>query len=449
MLFSSLEFLYVFLPLGLGLYFLFPMRWRNGVLLGLSLLFYAYGEPRFALLMAMTIAANYLFGRLLCRVKRRRAVLSLAVAVNLSLLFFFKYAGAVFPALGEIPLPVGISFYTFQTLSYVVDVHRGRVEASRDPVGFGAYVTMFPQLIAGPIVRYDEVEVALRERRASAERIASGISLFCVGLAKKVLLANPAGEMAEELLLGASSFLGAWLWLLFFAFQIYFDFSGYSDMAVGLGRILGFEFPQNFCYPYLSRSITEFWRRWHITLSSFFREYVYVPLGGNRRGRWRTYLNLLIVWALTGLWHGASLNFLLWGLYFFLILVMEKAFLLRVLDRIPALLRHGYALFFILLGWLIFASDGTRDTLSLLPFLFGGAPLLDGWSLYALRRSMVLLGLMTLGATPFGRWLWERFRGRFPGVCVALRIPLCLGALILSTAYLVDSGYNPFLYFRF
>lgn len=449
MLFSSLEFLYVFLPIGLTLYFLLPPRWRNGALLALSLLFYAYGEPIYVFLMMATIAVNFVLGRLLGRTERKKTVLVLGLAVDLGLLFFFKYAGAIFPALGQIPLPVGISFYTFQTLSYVIDVYREKVSPSRDLVAFGAYVTMFPQLIAGPIVRYNEVARELDAREHSAERIASGLATFSAGLAKKAFLANSAGEMAEHLSYGASSALGVLLWLVFFAYQIYFDFSGYSDMAVGLGRILGFSFPENFRYPYVSRSITEFWRRWHITLSSFFREYVYIPLGGNRRGRGRTYLNLLIVWSLTGLWHGASLNFLLWGLYFFVILVMEKAFLLRILEKIPSVLRHGYALLLILMGWLIFASDGTRDTLSLLRLLCGGAPFMDSWSLYELRRSILLLALMAVGATPLPHRLWEAWGEKHPRMGWMLRIPLCLGALALSTAYLADSGYNPFLYFRF
>ncbi len=449
MLFSSLEFLYVFLPLSLLLYFLTPRRLKNLTLLLVSLLFYAYGEPVYVLLMIAAIAVNYGFGRLLLRESSRRRILSLAVIFNVGLLFFFKYAGMLIPALGQIPLPIGISFYTFQALSYVADVYRRRVEASRHPVDFGAYISLFPQLIAGPIVRYDQVAEELRERTHTAERIASGIAVFAVGLSKKVLLANGAGELAERILSGTDTTLCALFWLLLFAFQIYFDFSGYSDMAVGLGRILGFDFPENFRYPYTAKSITDFWRRWHVTLSSFFREYVYIPLGGNRRGRLRTNLNLLIVWSLTGLWHGASLNFLLWGLYFFVILCVEKAFLLKRLERLFPLLSHGYALFFILLGWFIFASDGTRDTLSLLSLFSWGTPFSDGWILYELRQNALFLLALAIGATPLPKRLFERLTRSRPTLFAVARLLLSLGSLILSTAYLASSGYNPFLYFRF
>ena len=445
MLFSSLEFLYAFLPLFLLVYFLTPRRWQNLSLLSASLLFYAYGEPVYVLLMITSIGINFAFGRLLCRGGRRRVLLGLAVGLDLLLLFFFKYAGMLIPALGSIPLPIGISFYTFQAISYLADVYRGEVAAAKGLTDFGAYISMFPQLIAGPIVRYSDVARQLKDRSNSLCRIASGAATFIAGLSKKVLLANGAGELANSLLSGADTRLCALLWLICFAFQIYFDFSGYSDMALGLGRILGFDFPENFRYPYTAESITDFWRRWHVTLSSFFREYVYVPLGGNRHGRGRTYLNLLAVWALTGLWHGASLNFLLWGLYFFLLLCLEKTFLLKVLDRLPRPLRHLYALPLILFGWLIFASDGTRDTASALILLFGNAPLLDGWVLYELRRNALPRVALALGATPLPRRLARRLARRIPCLYTVLSF---LG-LILSTAYLAASGYNPFLYFRF
>ncbi|MBR2354161.1 MAG: MBOAT family protein [Clostridia bacterium] len=448
MLFSSLEFLYVFLPLTLIFYALSPRGLKNGILLLVSLLFYAYGEPIYVFLMIATIALNYGFGRWLQRTSARKGVLVCAVAVNVGLLFFFKYAGAIFPALGQIPLPIGISFYTFQALSYVVDVYREEVRASDRPVAFGAYITMFPQLIAGPIVRYSDVERQLMERGYTAERIASGIAAFSVGLAKKVLLANPAGALADSLLAEADTVLCAVLWLVFYSFQIYFDFSGYSDMAVGLGRMLGFDFPENFCYPYTAKSITDFWRRWHITLSSFFREYVYIPLGGNRRGRGRTYLNLLIVWSLTGLWHGASFNFLLWGLYFFIILLVEKAGFYKLLNQIPSVFSHGYAILLILVGWFIFASDGTKDTLSLLS-LFGNAPFSNGWSLYELRRHLPFLSVLIFGVTPIPKRIFSGIEKRCPRSFGMLRIVFCMGSLILCTAYLVSSGYNPFLYFRF
>lgn len=463
MLFSSLGFLYLFLPLTLAIYFACPLRARNGVLLAVSLLFYGFGEPIYVFLMILTVLADYGFGLWISHELRRggngRRELVAAVVFNLALLGFFKYydwlASAIsLPTLG-LDLPIGISFYTFQALSYVVDVYRRETEANRDLVAFGAYVALFPQLIAGPIVRYREIDGQLRERRHTVLAAAEGISRFCVGLSKKVLLANGAGELGESLLAsaGADTVTGAWLRLLLYAFQIYFDFSGYSDMAVGLGKIFGFDFPENFRYPYVSRSITEFWRRWHVTLSSWFREYVYIPLGGNRRGRRRTYRNLLITWGLTGLWHGAAWNFLAWGLYFFVILAIEKAFLGRLLERLPVLLRHTYALLLILMGWLIFASDGSTawDGVIWLGRLLGvGASSLAGNGvLYELTRAMPLMAMMAIGVTPLPLCLWRALTEKAPRTAMATRCALCVGALLLCTAYLVDSGYNPFLYFRF
>ena len=367
MLFSSLEFLYLFLPLTLLFYFVLPPRLRNGVLLAVSLIFYAYGEPIYLLLMIGTVVLDYAFGLLIARFpKRAKLLLWSAVAVNLGLLAFFKYYGLAasilpIPVL-SVALPIGISFYTFQALSYVIDVYRGTVAPQRSLVAFGTYVALFPQLIAGPIVRYTDVDRALSYRQTTLSGAAEGVRRFVIGLAKKVLLANRAGALWEALRMAnaaSPTVLGAWLSLIFFAFQIYFDFSGYSDMAIGLGKLFGFSFPENFRYPYVARSITDFWRRWHITLSSWFREYVYIPLGGNRHGRLRMYRNLLITWALTGLWHGASWNFLAWGLYFFAILALEKAVLARLLARLPRPWQHVYALMLILFGWLIFAYDGS------------------------------------------------------------------------------------------
>ena len=460
MLFSSLEFLCGFLPLTLLLYFLCPVACRNVLLLAVSLLFYASGEPIYLFLMVFTVAADYGFGRWIARAVRGsgngRFPLIVAIAVNLSLLGFFKYydflASLVgLPILG-LSLPIGISFYTFQAMSYVIDVYRREVEAQRSLVDFGTYVTLFPQLIAGPIVRYSDVDEQLRSRTHTLARGASGTVRFCVGLAKKVLLANAAGEICETLRASSSlTVVGAWLWLIAYAFQIYFDFSGYSDMAIGLGRIFGFDFPENFRYPYVARSITDFWRRWHITLSSWFREYVYIPLGGNRRGRWRTYRNLLITWALTGLWHGAAWNFLLWGLYFFFLLAMEKAFLKRWLERTPHAVQHGYALLGILFGWLIFASDGSVDGVMWLRSLLGIGPMafFDGATRYELVRNLPLLAVMAVGATPAPRRLYERLCSRGKTLASGLSTVLCVLSLLLSIAYLADSGYNPFLYFRF
>ncbi len=457
MLFSSLEFLYFFLPLSVLLYFLCPLRWRNLLLLLLSLLFYGFGEPLYVFLMLFTISADYAFGLFIERSRKgKRAWLVTAVIFNLSLLGFFKYydlaASLVkLPTLG-ISLPIGISFYTFQALSYVIDVYRKEVAAQKSFVAFGTYVSLYPQLIAGPIVRYKDIDRELLSRKHSIRGVADGIAAFCAGLAKKTLLANQAGALANVLLTEKRSVAGVWLGLLLYAFQIYYDFSGYSDMAIGLGKIFGFNFPENFNYPYISKSITEFWRRWHITLSTWFREYVYIPLGGNRRGRGRTYLNLFVVWSLTGLWHGATISFLLWGIYFFLLLVIEKAFLLKLLERLPKAFRHGYAIFFILVGWMIFFSEGSlfevgSGIASL--FGFGGIPLFSRDIGYELLRNLPFIALMSVGATPLPKKLFLYISKKSEGLQGVLQTVLSLLSIIFSTVYIVDSGYNPFLYFRF
>jgi len=457
MLFSSLEFLYLFLPLVLGVYFLCPMRLRNVWLLTASLFFYGFGEPVYVFLMITTILADYGFGLAIERSSRRKRLwLMAAVMFNLSLLGFFKYYDLFARLLGlptlNVSLPIGISFYTFQALSYVIDVYRSEVTAEVNPVAFGTYVSLFPQLIAGPIVKYSDVSKELKDRRHSLDHIAEGAARFSEGLAKKVLLANGAGELSETLWERSDSVGALWLGLIFYSFQIYYDFSGYSDMAIGLGRILGFGFPENFNYPYISKSITEFWRRWHITLSSWFRDYLYIPLGGNRRGRARTYLNLFIVWSLTGLWHGAAVNFVLWGIYFFLLLCVEKAFLLKLLNKLPSFIGHAYAILFILIGWLIFSADGDMgQTLTrwLSMIGFGELPAYNSGLLYELVRNLPYALIMILGATPLPRRIFERLRKKSPLWGLTLRNILTLGSLLLCTAYLVSSGYNPFLYFRF
>lgn len=462
MLFSSFEFLYLFLPLTVVIYFLFPRGARNYVLLAASLLFYGIASPKFLPLLVGVSLADWGIGLLVWRYtekgneKAARLCVAVAVVSNVLTLAFFKYLDPIRSALGTrvigIELPTGISFYIFQALSYVFDVRRRAVAAQRDPLLFTTYVSLFPQLVAGPIVRYSDIDGALRERSHSVSDIADGLRLFCVGLGKKVLLANGAGEAWERMRLlteRGGNVLGAWLGVVFFAFQIYFDFSGYSDMAVGLGRIFGFDFPRNFNYPYVSKSITEFWRRWHITLSSWFREYVYIPLGGSRRGRARTYLNLFAVWALTGIWHGAAVNFLLWGLYFFFVLTLEKAFLGRILERLPRLFRHVYALFFILIGWFIFAADGIRDVSQYLLNMVGTNGFLNRDSLYELWRHLPFLTVMAIGSTPLlARWL-ERLRDKRPHVGALIENVGAVFILLLCTCYLADGGYNPFLYFRF
>ncbi len=466
MLFSSLEFLYLFLPLTLALYFLSPRAAKNYVLLAASLVFYGIAEPRLLPLMLLVTLVDYIFGLLVWHFTEQGSssapslVCGAAIVFNMSVLFIFKYLDAALSFFGAEPLgialPVGISFYTFQALSYVIDVRRRAARVQKNPALFLTYVSLFPQLVAGPIVRYCEVDGALVSRRHTLSRCADGARLFAVGLCKKILLANPAGEELERLLnyfRTEPTTLGAQLGLVFFALQIYFDFSGYSDMARGLGKIFGFEFPENFRYPYISRSITEFWRRWHITLSSFFREYVYIPLGGNRRGKARMYANLLAVWSLTGLWHGASLNFLLWGVYFFLLLALEKAFLLRLLGRAPRIVSHIYMLSLIALGWLIFICDGTLSAAEGVRYflqLFGiGGAFCGEDVLFELRRLLPTLVISCLAATPCVSGIFKKIGERFPVFHCALCSVLTVFALVICTAYLGASGYNPFLYFKF
>lgn len=470
MLFSSPEFLFLFLPLTLLCYFFVPLRARNAVLLLFSLIFYGWGERIYIWLMVFTIAIDYAAGLLVAHAKRRerpraaKAWLVAAVAVNLALLGFFKYADflldnlRLIPALADLPhlglaLPIGISFYTFQALSYVIDVYRGEVAAQRSAVKFGTYVTLFPQLIAGPIVRYRDVAAELECRTHSVNAAASGARTFLCGLAKKVLLANTAGAMWESFRAvpdAERTVLGAWLGILFFTLQIYFDFSGYSDMAIGLGRILGFRFAENFYYPYTATSITDFWRRWHISLSTWFREYVYIPLGGNRCSAPRMMCNLLATWLLTGLWHGASWNYLLWGLYFFLLLSLEKLFLGRILEKLPRILRHTYALFFIVIGWLIFVFEDSAAGFSYLSTMLGaGGGLANRTDLYELLRNAVFLVICVIACLPAPKRFFYRQLAARPRATAALSAVLCLCALALCTAYLINSSYNPFLYFRF
>ncbi len=466
MLFSSLEFLYLFLPLTVILYFLSPNGAKNYILLLASLVFYGIAEPRLLPLLLCVCLADFVFGLaveksfLAGKRGNARAFLAVAVILNVGILFLFKYLDPLLSLFGiqtlGITLPVGISFYTFQAMSYVCDVYRRASRAQKNPLLFVTYVSLFPQLVAGPIVRYCDIDESLYKRAHSISLACEGVKLFCVGLAKKVIFANSAGEQWKRLSLYSKAdgtVLGAWLGIIFFALQIYFDFSGYSDMARGLGKIFGFEFPENFRYPYVAKSITDFWRRWHITLSSWFKEYVYIPLGGNRRGRARTYVNLFIVWSLTGLWHGASPNFLFWGLYFFLLLVIEKAFLLKVLAKAPSFVAHAYALLFILIGWLIFACDGSLDAVDGLRYfgqLFGiGASLWSNDTLFELLRNLPFLIIMVIGCTPLPKKLFERFCSKASLSARVASSSLAVLSLIISTCYVAASGYDPFLYFRF
>lgn len=452
MVFSSLTFLCVFLPLTLGIYYLCPRRGRNTVLLLASLIFYAWGEPKYVLLMVLSILTNYGFGLLIANRRRKRLWLTVSVIFNLGMLGLFKYAdlllrtwngltGNRLELLG-LALPIGISFYTFQAMSYTIDVYRGKVAAQRNLLNFGAYIAMFPQLIAGPIVRYSDVEAQLQARRTSGEEFAGGLCRFSVGLAKKVLLANQLGGLWELASGGEPSALMAWLGALAFTLQIYFDFSGYSDMAIGLGALFGFRFPENFRHPYAAKTVTEFWRRWHITLSTWFREYLYIPLGGNRKGRGRQLLNLAVVWALTGLWHGADWNFLAWGLYYFLLLTLEKLVLLRAWERLPGVVSRLFTLLAVTLGWVLFACE-SRQLPAYCGALFGANGGLARMDLYYLSKYAVLLILGAIGASGLpARWA-NRLRAFWPRAAVSLLL------LAASMAILIGDTYNPFLYFRF
>ncbi len=461
MIFSSLPFLFFYLVAVLAVYKLSPLKLRNLVLLVVSLFFYGWGEPVYILIMLLSIVVDYVHGMLVERWreddrKARRAVAS-SVFFNLAILVFFKYwdflagnlnvlTGLQLPVLG-LPLPIGISFYTFQTMSYTIDVYRQDAPVQKDPIAFGAYVTLFPQLIAGPIVRYKSVADQLEERREDLDKFVSGVRRFTVGAAKKVLLANAIGQLWDQSLAAEGlTAAGAWLGLAAYAFQIYFDFSGYSDMAIGLGRMFGFEFLENFNYPYISKSVVEFWKRWHISLTTWFREYVYFPLGGNRVSKWKWIRNILIVWTLTGIWHGAGWNFLLWGLYYGAWMLAERLFLGKWLEKLPGAVRHIYTMFIVLIGWALFAVEDMGRLGAYFSSLFGGGGWFSAVDGYRLRTYLPTLVILIVGSTPLMRKLWDRLGERTRAVLQPL---LVLGALILCTASLVDAGYNPFLYFRF
>lgn len=466
MVFSSSVFLIVFLPITLLAYFIVPARFikaRNSVLLAASLVFYGWGEPKYILIMIFSIVFNYVCG-LAAGKNRSKAVLILCVVGNLALLGYFKYTDFVLEtvnrlaeaglALPGIALPIGISFYTFQTMSYVIDVYRGKVEAQRDIITFGTYVTLFPQLIAGPIVRYSDVAVMLVGRRTNLEQIAEGVRRFIIGFGKKVLLANQIYVVWMELsAMENLSVSAAWLGAVAFTFQIYFDFSGYSDMAIGLGKIFGFDYLENFNYPYISRSITEFWRRWHMSLSSWFKEYVYIPLGGNRKGLSRQLINISIVWILTGLWHGASWNFVMWGVYYGIILIIEKLGLLKVLEKCPAVVGHIYSLILIVIGWVIFAVDDMGKVAAYLGMMLGSSQVFtDDAFVYFFESRIWLLIVCVIGSTPLPKIVCSIIAEKLEDREVLLgtiETVLFMGIFALSMAFLVSGSYNPFLYFRF
>lgn len=481
MVFSSLTFLCIFLPIVVILYAVCPSPFRNLLLALASLFFYAWGEPVYILIMLFSTVFDYVNGRMIAyydsrgKERQKKCFLILSVVGNLGILFFFKYTDMLISSwnqlttsgvdLLKLTLPIGISFYTFQTMSYTIDVYRGEVSAQRNIISFCMYVCMFPQLIAGPIVRYKEIAGQIEQRRIREEEWVSGIQRFFIGLGKKVILANQIGLLWQEISesnLNELSVAGAWLGAIAYTFQIYFDFSGYSDMAIGLGRMFGFTFSENFRHPYESKSITEFWRRWHITLGSWFREYVYIPLGGNRKGIRRQIFNLLVVWMLTGLWHGASWNFVLWGLYYFVLLLAEKLFLLKEMERWPGFVRHLYSMFFVIVGWVIFATEDFGAIGKYLKVMFGlDHSFLTETSLYQWRTYGIFVVILALAATGvpaacvkkikafFQKKLPDGKEDRVQVIGFALYSMYTLCILLISMSMLISGSYNPFLYFRF
>jgi len=475
LIFSSLAFLFAYLPLTLLLYFAVPMRWRNFILLLVSLFFYGWGEPVYITIMFVSILIDYTHGWLVEKYRHKdkvaRYFVAQSVAFNLLLLGFFKYIdffadnlflltgielpmsatllGITIP-LRNIPLPIGISFFTFQTMSYTIDVYRQDAPMQKNIINFGAFVTMFPQLIAGPIVKYKTVAEDLDHRKNTTEDFALGARRFCVGLAKKVLLANSIGALWETQLAAQSAGTltvgGGWMGLLAFGAQIYFDFSGYSDMAIGLGQIFGFRFEENFDYPYTAKSVTEFWRRWHMSLTNWFREYLYIPLGGNRKGALKTLRNIFIVWFCTGFWHGASWNFILWGLYFFVWLMIEKYALKNMLKKTPAAIKHLYTLVVVFVGWGLFAMVDLNVCFGYFAACFGAAPLWSAVDGYYLLSYALTIVAVVIASTRLGKNTWNRLPEKAQKVLSPVLMAL---ALLICTAYLVDGSYNPFLYFRF
>ena len=455
----------MYLPVVLILYYICPRKWRNLLLFVVNLVFYGWGEPIYVTLMIFSTIVDYTCGYFISKYretdkKKAKIFVVASMVINLSLLGFFKYAGFITDTLNylpflnipsfKVPLPIGISFYTFQTMSYSIDVYRGDAPMQKNIITFGTYVSLFPQLIAGPIVRYKDVAYQLDHRRETLDDFTKGVCIFCVGLAKKVLIANQMGALWDAMRATGedNGWLGSWIGIIAYSFQIYFDFSGYSDMACGLGNMFGFEFLKNFNYPYISKSITEFWRRWHISLGTWFREYVYIPLGGNRKGVPRQMLNLLIVWFLTGLWHGADFNFIFWGLYFGLLLVLEKFVLKKVLDKAPAFVQHIYALFFIILGWVLFyfTDLGEMGAFFTSMFSFGGEVISHDAGVLAISYLPMLLAA-TFASTPVMTNLYKKIADT--KAAPALKTAFCIVVLAICTALLVSQSYNPFLYFRF
>lgn len=464
MVFSSLVFMFAYLPITLLAYYLVPRQGRNIFLFIVNLIFYGWGEPKLVLLMVFNIFFNYIGGWLVDKyradAKKKKLFLILTCVLDIGILAVFKYTGMITETLNMLPflnipelqisLPIGISFYTFQTMSYVIDVYRDDAPVSKNFINFGTYVALFPQLIAGPIVRYRDVAEQLVNRRETLEMFTRGVKLFMVGLAKKVIIANTMGTLTTNIFATTdeNGVVGTWVGMIAYTFQIYFDFSGYSDMACGLGNMMGFEFLKNFNYPYIAKSITDFWRRWHISLSTWFKEYVYIPLGGNRKGVKRQILNLLIVWGLTGLWHGAAYNFVLWGLYYGLLLILEKFVLKKFLERLPSFVQHIYTLFIIIIGWGLFYFTDVGQLGEFMVDLFNfGNGICGDQAFNLIMSNLPMLIIAAVASTPLATMLYTRFEHtRFMWIPETL---YCMGVLVVSTASLVNQSYNPFLYFRF
>ena len=467
MLFSSISFLYYFLPITLTVYFICKNKYRNIIFLISSLFFYFYGEPKYTILMLISAFSAYVHGILIDKFRDKKyskVFLVSGLSINLGILVIFKYGDFIIKNINYIfslninllrlTLPIGISFYTFQTLSYVVDVYTNKAKVCRRFTNFATYVCLFPQLIAGPIVRYTTIEDELQNRTQSFEKFAYGVNRFIIGLAKKVILSNNLGLLVSIISKSdEKSILSYWIVAVVFTLQIYFDFSGYSDMAIGLGRIFGFDFLENFNYPFISKSIKEFWKRWHISLSTFFRDYLYIPLGGNRVSKFRWIFNLFVVWSLTGLWHGDSWNFILWGLYFALLLIIENLFLQKLLNKLPVIIQHIYAKFFIIISFVIFNNENMKDLFNSLynMFNFKNLILYNDFSIYYLKSYSIILIISIIASTPLLKNIIDKINESKKGekVMSLMNVIFNVVILIVVTGYLIDGSFNPFLYFRF
>lgn len=465
MLFTSISFLYYFLPALIIIYFITPKKYKNIILLIASLLFYFYGEPKYVFLMIAEIVIAYTGAILIDKYKNQsKNILIITLFIHVFLLIIFKYTDFIIQTINDISnanikllniaLPIGISFYTFQIISYVIDVYNGKVKVQKNIINLATYVSLFPQLVAGPIVRYQTVEKELGDRVHSFNNFAYGIRRFSIGLAKKVLIANALGELCTKaFVLNETTVIFYWIFGISYMLQLYFDFSAYSDMAIGLGRIFGFNFPENFNYPYISKSITEFWRRWHISLGTWFKDYVYIPLGGNRDGKYKQIRNILIVWLLTGIWHGANWTFLIWGLLFGIILIIEKIFLNKFMEKLPSFIKRIYVLFIVMILFIIFNAENMSVALTNIKGLFGmnGEVFVNDYTLHYLKSYLPLLIIAFFGATPFIKTLIDKLRkNKYANNIINILEPiLIVMILVVVTSYLIDNSYNPFLYFRF